>query len=117
MFRKLASGIPAASSPVPDHGSMDGEQAHDDEGRPGGAAADDDDDDDLDPWAQALGGNRPNRQPDPEEFQRFREFMQNRGPSRSWRTRRGSEDHDDKDDEGGKGAGAGPPPRLADQCC
>ena len=89
---------------------MESLYTHDDERRTGGGAADEDDDDDLDPWAQALGGDRPSRQPDPEEFQRFREFMQNRGPSRSWRARRGSEDNDDKDDEGGKGAGAGPPP-------
>ena len=106
----MASTDPAANSPVPDHGSFDDEPTAQPAGdaRPE-AGRDDDDEDDLDPWAGALGGSRPMRPPDPEEFQRFRDFMQNRGPARSWRARRGSEDHDDRDDDG-KGAGAGPPP-------
>ncbi|CAE7876438.1 unnamed protein product, partial [Symbiodinium necroappetens] len=102
----MASADPAASSPVPDHGSLDGDRnpAHVQDGD------DDDEEEPMDPWAQVISGARAPR-PDPEEFQRFRDFMHSRAPSRSWRARRGSEDHDDRDDDdNGKGASSGPPP-------
>ena len=101
----MANADPAASSPVPDHGSLDGdrgpavEQDRDD---------DDDEEEPMDPWAQATSGARAPRL-DPEEFQRFRDFMQHRAPSRSWRARRGSEEHDDRDDgdDNSKGSSSG----------
>ena len=105
----MANADPAASSPVPDHGSLDGDRI------PAAEQDRDDDDDDeeepMDPWAQATSGARAPR-PDPEEFQRFRDFMQSRAPSRSWRARRGSEEHDDRDDgdDNNKGSNSGPPP-------
>ena len=100
----MASTNPAANSPVPDHGSMDGD--------PHSAGAQDSDDDaeePMDPWEGAAREIRSSRIPDPEEFQRFRDFMQQRAPSRSWRPRRASEDYDDRDDDS-KGASSGPPP-------